>query len=150
MTVLLATVPLGMQALATLADEFYFHRRRGLPQWERVGHPLDTLTVLGCYVVALTLPLTAASIGIYIALAAFSCLFVTKDELVHAKYCDPFEHWLHALLFVLHPVVLTSMGYLWLRQAWTLMLVQSALTLAFGLYQTLYWNTTWLRSPRSP
>ena len=149
MTVLLATVPLGMQALLTLSDEFYFHRRRGLPRWERIGHPLDTLTVLGCYAVALTLPLTAASLRTYMALAAFSCLFVTKDELVHAKYCDPFEHWVHALLFVLHPVVLASMGFLWQREARTLMLVQGGLTLAFGLYQTLYWNTTWRRSPCS-
>jgi hypothetical protein len=146
-TLLLATVPLGIQALVAVADEFYFHRRRGLPRWERIGHPLDTLTVLGCYAVALAVPFTAASLRIYVALAAFSCLFVTKDEFVHAKRCDPFEHWIHALLFVLHPVVLTSMGFLWLKEAWTLMLLQGALTLAFGLYQTVYWNTNWIRSP---
>lgn len=146
-TVLLAAAPFGIQALATMADEFYFHRRRGLPRWERIGHPLDTLTVLGCYAVALALPLTATSLRVYLALAAFSCLFVTKDELVHAKHCDPLEHWVHALLFVLHPVVLASMGFLWLREARTMMLAQCALTLAFGLYQTLYWNTKWMRSP---
>ena len=150
MTVLLAAVPLGMQALATVADEFYFHRRRGLPRWERIGHPLDTLTVLACFAIALALPLTAASLRTYVALAAFSCLFVTKDEIVHAKYCEPFEHWVHALLFVLHPIVLASMGYLWLKDARALMLVQGALTLAFGLYQTLYWNTSWIRSLRTP
>ena len=147
MMVLLAAIPLGMQALATVADELYFHRRRGLPRWERIGHPLDTLTVLGCYAVVLALPLTAASLRTYVALAAFSCLFVTKDEIMHAKYCEPLEHWVHALLFILHPIVLASMGFLWLREARTLMLVQGALTLAFGLYQTLYWNTTWIRSP---
>ena len=150
MTVLLASVPLGIQALVTGVDELYFHRRRGLPRWERIGHPLDTLTVLGCYVVALALPLTATSLRTYVALAAFSCLFVTKDEIVHAKYCEPFEHWVHALLFLLHPIVLASMGFLWLREARTLMLVQGALTLAFGLYQTLYWNTSWIKSHRAP
>ena len=149
MTALLAAVPFGIQGLVTVFDEFYFHRRRGLPQWERIGHPLDTLTVLGCYAVALALPLTAVSFRIYVALALFSCLFVTKDEIVHAKYCDPLEHWVHALLFVLHPIVLASMGFLWLREARALMLVQGSITLAFGLYQTLYWNTTWIRSPRS-
>ena len=146
MTVLLAAVPFGMQGLVTVVDEFYFHRRRGLPRWERIGHPLDTLTVLGCYAVALAFPLTAASLRTYVALALFSCLFVTKDEIAHAKYCEPLEHWVHALLFVLHPIVLASMGFLWLREARTLMFVQGALTLAFGLYQTLYWNTTWVRS----
>jgi len=147
MTVLLAAVPFGIQALATVADEFCFHRKRGLPRWERIGHPLDTLTVLGCYAVALAFPLTAASLRTYVVLALFSCLFVTKDEIVHAKCCEPLEHWVHALLFVLHPIVLASMGFLWLREARTLMCVQGAFTLAFGLYQTLYWNTTWIRSP---
>jgi hypothetical protein len=149
MIVLLAAIPLGMQAMVTVADEFYFHRRRGLPRWERIGHPLDTLTVLGCYAVALALPLTAWSLRTYVALAVFSCLFVTKDELVHAKYCKPLEHWVHALLFVLHPIVFASMGFLWLKEARPLMFVQGALTLAFGLYQTLYWNTSWIKSPRA-
>ena len=150
MTMLLATIPLGLQGLATVVDEFHCHRRRGLPQWERIGHPLDTLTVLGCYTVALALPLTAASLRTYVVLAAFSCLFVTKDEIVHAKHCKPFEHWVHALLFVLHPIVLASMGFFWLWEARTAMLVQGALTLAFGLYQTLYWNTSWIKSLGSP
>ena len=150
MTVLFATIPLGLQGLAMVVDEFYCHRRRGLPQWERIGHPLDTLTVLGCYAVALARPLTTASLRTYVVLAAFSCLFVTKDEIVHAKHCKPFEHWLHALLFVLHPIVLVSMGFLWLREARMLMLAQAVLTLFFGLYQTLYWNTSWTKSPRVP
>jgi hypothetical protein len=150
MTVLLASIPLVLQALATVADEFYFHRRRGLPRWERIGHPLDTLTVLGCYAIAVALPLTAASLRTYVVLAAFSCLFVTKDEIVHAKYCEPLEHWVHSLLFVLHPIVLASMGFLWLKEERTLMFVQGALALAFGLYQTLYWNTSWTKSLRSP
>lgn len=133
MKIFLVTIPLGMQAAAMLADEHYFHRQRELPRWERVGHPLDALTVLACYAVAISLPLTAASLHMYLALAAFSCLFVTKDEFVHAKHCKPFEHWLHALLFVLHPIVLASVGYLWLRGARTQMVVFGALTLAFGL-----------------
>ena len=40
MTVLLAAVPFGMQGLVTVADEFYFHRRRGLPRWERIPNAL--------------------------------------------------------------------------------------------------------------
>ena len=150
MTVLLTSIPFGIQALATATDELYFHRRRGLPQWERIGHPLDTLSVLACYAVALALPPTASSLRIYVIAAAFSCLFVTKDEIVHAKFCEPLEHWLHALLFILHPIVLASVGYLWLKEARTALLSLSALTLAFGFYQTLYWNTSWIRSLRTP
>jgi hypothetical protein len=89
-------------------------------------------------------------------LSVFSCLFVTKDELVHGKHCRPAERWLHALLFTLHPLVLLSAGLLW--PAWhqeTLSFIRYAgferwflpgnmlLTLAFGLYQLVYWNFLW-------
>jgi hypothetical protein len=145
-----AAFPLGIQALTTVADELYFHRQRGLPRWERIGHPLDTLSILACYAVTLALPLTASSLRLYVILAAFSCLFVTKDEFVHARYCKPLEHWLHALLFVLHPIVLTAVGFLWLSESRAMILVVAVLTSAFGIYQLLYWNTSWIKSPRAP
>ena len=49
---------MGLQGLAMLVDELLFHRRRGLPRWERIGHPIDTLSVLACYGVSLWLPPT--------------------------------------------------------------------------------------------
>lgn len=145
MSMLLAVVAPGMQGVATLADELCFHKRRGLPRWERIGHPLDTLTVLTCYALALSLPPTAGSLHIYVVAAVFSCLFVTKDEFVHARQCDPLEHWLHAVLFVLHPIVLASIAFLWLHGARTQIAALAALTLAFCLYQAFYWNTPWMK-----
>jgi 2-polyprenyl-6-hydroxyphenyl methylase/3-demethylubiquinone-9 3-methyltransferase len=134
-------VPIALQGTVMLVDEAVFHRRRGLPRWERIGHPLDTLTVAACiaWLVA-TRPGNGALAG-YIALAAFSSLFVTKDEPVHARLCSGGEQWLHALLFVLHPVVFAALGILW----WggehpTLLVLQLGLTLALGAYQTVYWN----------
>jgi hypothetical protein len=35
-------LPLVELGLAILLDQFYFHFARGLPRWERLGHPLDT------------------------------------------------------------------------------------------------------------
>ena len=132
------------QAAFMLVDEFYFHRRRRLPLWERVGHPLDTLTVLLCYALTLLTSPSDAAIGGYVAAAVFSCVFVTKDEFMHAKLCTPVEHWLHAVLFVLHPVVLTFVGFLWVQgEHRVLLTVQAAVTFAFGIYQTAYWNHPW-------
>src|SRR5262245_46335781 len=89
-------------------------------------------------------------------LSVFSCLFVTKDEPVHSKHCRPNEQWLHAMLFSLHPLVLLSGGLLW--PAWRrqtlsfirytgferkFLLGNTLLTLAFGLYQLVYWNFIW-------
>jgi len=140
-------VPLGVfggQAALMIADELHFHRQRGLPRWERIGHPLDTLTVLVCYATVLTLPPGDGALRLYVVAAVFSCLFVTKDEFVHAKLCTAAEHWLHALLFVLHPVVLTLVALLWVEGGHrALLAAQGLVTLAFGIYQTVYWNRPW-------
>jgi hypothetical protein len=130
-------------------DEFHFHRKRGLSRWERLGHPIDTASLLACYTVTLTQAPDARGLVIYAALGAFSCLLVTKDEFVHARECRPSEHWLHALLFVLHPLVLGAIAVLWIRGERTLLLLQTALTSMFGLYQLLYWNLPWQRRSRA-
>jgi hypothetical protein len=136
----LAISAAAAQAALMGVDEGYFHRARGLPRWERVGHPLDTLTVAACYAWLALAPTSSFAIWFYAGLAAFSCLFVTKDEVVHPRLCTRAECWLHAVLFVVHPIVLALFGFAWLRGERTLVFVQLALTLAFGAYQTVYWN----------
>jgi 2-polyprenyl-6-hydroxyphenyl methylase/3-demethylubiquinone-9 3-methyltransferase len=129
-------VPVALQAAAMLVDEGWFHRRRELPRWERIGHPLDTLTIATC----LGWLLAGGGFGGYIGLAIASTLFVTKDEGVHAKLCGAGEQWLHAVLFALHPIVLAAFGYL----AWSghhgVLVGQLVVTLAFMTYQVVYWN----------
>jgi hypothetical protein len=140
--------PAALQMLAMFFDELVFHRRRGLPRWERVGHPLDTLTVIACYTwLVLTPPHAPHAVGVYVALCAVSSLFITKDELVHARLCEPMETWLHALLFVLHPVVFLSFGLIWLLgyPAWLLTL-ELGLSLAMLLHQVVYWRFFWQRT----
>ena len=134
-------LPAALQALVMFADELVFHRRRGLPRWERLGHPLDTLTAALCYGWLVVVPAsTANALGIYVALCAFSCLFITKDELVHARLCEPLETWLHAVLFVLHPIVFLAFGVIWqLGLAPWAPKAALALTMMFGAYQVTYW-----------
>jgi hypothetical protein len=145
-------LPALLQMLAMLADEGWCHRRRGLPRWERLGHPLDTLSVAACYAWLVASNPGGHALAIYVGLAAFSCLFVTKDEFVHARVCDGPESWLHAVLFVLHPIVFLAFGVLWWsgQGAW-LVRAQLAATLVFCGYQLLYWNGSvlWNRSTRS-
>ena len=149
-------IPFALQMLCMAVDEICFHRERDLPRWERLGHPLDTLTVLVCFVWLLAAPPSTFSLRVYVGLSIFSCLFVTKDEPVHSKYCHPKENWLHALLFSLHPLALLSAGLLWPAcHQQTLSFIRyngferkfllgnTLLTLAFGLYQLVYWNFLW-------
>lgn len=143
-------VPFALQAVAMLVDELYFHRRRGLPRWERIGHPLDTASVVGCYAFAWAVPPSSTSWPWYALLAGVSCLLVTKDELVHAARCAPAEQWLHAALFVLHPIVLGAGALLWLRGERALLALSASLTGSFGVYQVLYWNVPWTNPSPSP
>lgn len=134
-------VPIALQAIAMIVDEGWFHRQRGLPRWERIGHPLDTLTIAVCLAWLLCVP-KAASVAVpgYIALAIASTLFVTKDEGVHAKNCSAGEHWLHAVLFTLHPIVLGAFAWLWWQGEHGLLVGQLVVTLGFMTYQVVYWN----------
>src|SRR4051812_22485242 len=98
----MVVIPFALQGLAMAVDEIWFHRRRGLPRWERVGHPLDTVTLVACVTwLVVTRPGDPTALPIYIGLGIFSLLFVTKDEPVHARLCSAGEHWLHAVLFLL-------------------------------------------------
>ena len=139
-------VPIALQAAIMLVDELWFHRRRGLPRWERIGHPLDTLTIVVCLAWLLAVePDAGYALPVYVGLAIASCVFVTKDEAIHAAHCTAGEHWLHSLLFVLHPIVLAVFALLWWRGHAMLLGGQLAVTVAFMTYQYLYWR----RAPES-
>lgn len=131
-----------IQGAVLAIDEFHFHRRRGLGRWERWGHPLDTVSVLGPLVLVLVMPFDSAALAWFVGASAFSCLFVTKDEWVHRHQAGVFEHYLHALLFLLHPLVFIASGVLW----WSggaveraLLLAQAASLAAFLVYQFFWW-----------
>lgn len=138
----LLLVPAFLQMLAMFFDEFVFHRARGLPKWERLGHPLDTLSAALCFGWLVRTPPDAPhALGVYVALCAFSCIFITKDEFVHSRLCEPAENWLHAVLFVLHPIVFLAFGVIWqLELAPWLVTLELVLTLGLLLQQVVYWR----------
>jgi hypothetical protein len=162
---ILAIFPFALQAICMVFDEGYFHIRRGLPKWERIGHPLDTCSVLLCMGFVLFVPFTKTTLTAYIFFAALSSLLVTKDEFVHKEHCPASEQWLHALLFTLHPITLTCAGFIWpvvqntevtpwiarwLDQPASLkffLQMQFATMVAFLIYQIVFWNVIWKNKP---
>lgn len=155
---LLGLLPFALQALCMLFDEGYFHLRRGLPRWERIGHPIDTASVLLCMGFVLFVPFSRAALFAYIACAIFSSILVTKDEFVHKEHCPASENWLHAVLFTLHPITLACAGFMWpvtqgapispwiaewLNKPSELLFflqTQFIVMTLFCLYQIVYWN----------
>ena len=157
----LIVVPFIVQLIAMSIDEGYFHWKRGLPKWERIGHPIDTLSVVICFLFVLLVPFSSGALKVFIGLAVISCLLVTKDEFVHKHVCPASENWLHALLFINHPIILTATGLMWcaissqvapqwiinwlgqakeLRSFLVFQLIGSSL---FMIYQIVYWNFIW-------
>lgn len=157
---LLILIPFLVQMFVISFDECYFHLKRGLPLWERIGHPLDTFTVIMCLTFVIFIPFSLAMIKWYVGLSIFSCLMVTKDEWVHKHHCQASENWLHALLFINHPIVLTSIGMIWWasgstaplwikswlnqpKELYIFLLMQTVTIILFFLYQIIYWNFIW-------
>ena len=71
MSHLLILIPFLLQMVIIGVDEWYFHLKRGLPKWERIGHPIDTLSVLACFAFVLFVPFSTLTLKIYIGLAVF-------------------------------------------------------------------------------
>lgn len=157
----LILIPFILQSIVIGCDEWYFHVKRGLPLWERIGHPLDTLSLIVCLGFLLLVPFSASAVKIYLGLGAISCLMVTKDEWVHKHLCPASENWLHALLFINHPLVLLSSGLIWWRTGaeepaqwltnWLtdpeplriILLGAAVAATGFMFYQIIYWNFLW-------
>lgn len=156
-----ALAPFLLQAIAIGFDEVYFHWKRGLPKWERLGHPLDTFSLLACLAMAVFFPFSVGAFQIYCVLAVISCLMVTKDEFVHKDHCCGAENWLHAFMFILHPITLAIIALIWpISQAaatpewfpvWfenpdvlaSFLYWQGGFVFAFFLYQLIFWNIVW-------
>jgi hypothetical protein len=154
------SAPFLIQMLCMAADELCFHRKRGLPRWERLGHPLDTLTVVLCLLWIILVQPSRLTTLVFLALAVFSSVFVTKDEPVHRLYCTAAEQWLHAILFLLHPLILGSAALMWPAVAGSphtvlslavrysgferaFIIAACTLMIGFGIYQFIYWNLLW-------
>lgn len=143
--------PFILQAVCMFFDELYFHRKRGLGLWEKIGHPLDTLTVIACYLFLYFASFTTENMLIFASLAFFSSVFVTKDEFIHSKLCEPAENWLHAFLFILHPICFLSAALIWRSEGpgSAFIFVQSIVLLFVIIYQIIYWSFPWKKSLRT-
>ena len=131
----------GLQGILSLIDEFVFHRSRSLPRWERIGHPVDTLSLAGCLIYAAQVDPGTKAAWILVAACALSCLIVTKDEWVHARLVQAWEGWIHALLFVVHPVVCFAVFRVWdAGDPHGALPLVAIVLLSYAAYQTIYWN----------
>lgn len=130
-----------LQGAILFFDELYFHRKRGLPLWEKFSHPIDSFSVLICYLFLFVSEYNESTLKIFIGLSVLSCLLITKDEFVHKAQAPAAENWLHALLFIVHPVPFIAAGLLWAEATEKLSFgLMAVFVLLFMLYQIIYWS----------
>jgi hypothetical protein len=141
-------VPFLIQGLLMMIDE-YIHHQRGLGLWEKLGHPLDTLTVFVPLSFMAFHEFSRSRLTTFILLSVFSCFFITKDEFIHKRECSTFESWIHSLLFILHPIIFFSSGILWrYHSAHEFLAYQSMAVGLFMIYQLLKWSIPWKKQIR--
>lgn len=142
MTMLLY-LPFIIQGIMMAFDE-RIHNKRGLGAWERLGHPLDTLTVFVPLSIAATRDYSDGGLTMFIILSIFSCLFITKDEFIHTQKCDETENWIHSMLFILHPMIFVCTGILWKFHPTDDFPAYQAMAVGiFMVYQILKWSLSW-------
>lgn len=124
------------QGVLMFFDEFKFHHMRGLKRWERVGHPIDSFFFL----IPFMFTQFFSNTYVFISLCVFSCLLVTKDEFIHNQECPASEQWLHAVLFLMHPVSLYALWIAWQHNMDFIIQIQSVIIFIFMSYQIIYWN----------
>lgn len=140
---ILLILPFILQGILMGVDE-RLHMKRGLGLWERLGHPLDTLTVFVPMSYIAINDFTQSNQTVFIILAVFSCIFITKDEFVHAEECDKLENWIHSMLFVLHPIIFICAYIIWREYPDnTFLLIQPMVIGTFMSYQLIKWSIPW-------
>ena len=162
----LILAPFLLQSALMFVDEFIFHRSRGLSTWERVGHPIDTLSVLAIYLLAYTIDPSPTGFAIGGGLTVFSMILVTKDEAYHQRECSVAEQRCHGLLFGLHPLHFITVLCLWpllrsdhlvgalaplenLRGVESALPIMLALTAGAFFHQVFYWNVLMREKPHA-
>lgn len=114
--VIAPTCVLAVQGTLSLLDEALFHRWRVLGRTESWSHVFDT----GFFALTISMPAfltpTKTRLALFVLGALISSVGITKDNWIHERECSPGEQWIHSLLFVLHPLVLATLAWLWLEQ----------------------------------
>lgn len=136
-------LPFIIQGILMGYDE-HLHIKRGLGAWERLGHPLDTITVFAPLSLAATRDYSDDLLSIFIILSVFSCLFITKDEFIHTSECNETESWIHSMLFILHPMIFVSTAILWKYHPTNEFPIYQTMAVAvFLVYQIMRWSLRW-------
>ena len=142
-------------AVLYFLDEHIFHRERGLSTNEIKSGVFDG--ILFVITVGLTIFTTySESLSyLYITLATLSCLSIIKHEYFYPEVLSKKERLTHALLYIVHPLILYAFYLSWQSNLfdqnllyWMLQLAYFALAFKSASFYIIYWNYIYEKDPQ--
>lgn len=135
-----------IHALLFAADEYLFHKKRGLKKDEIYNSLIDGALFLIPLVISIFFPFTNLTKIIFLTTAILSCISIVKNELFYKDLCVR-ERLIHSFLYVLHPAILYSFYISWagnyfheFSNVWLVQLVYIFFGTKTLAYRIIYWN----------
>lgn len=129
-----------------MADEYLFHKKRGLSRAEINNSLIDGALFLVPLVIAIFFPFKELTKWIFLISAFLSCLSIAKNELFYKDLCVR-ERLIHSLLYVLHPAILYTFYISWVgnyfhsySNFWMVQLIYIFFGTKTLAYRIIYWN----------
>lgn len=129
-----------------MADEYLFHKKRGLDRAEINNSLIDGALFLIPLVISIFFPYKALTKYIFLVSAFLSCISIVKNELFYKDLCVR-ERLIHSFLYVLHPIILYSFYISWSENYfhqysnfWMVQLIYIFFGTKTLAYRIIYWN----------
>ncbi len=145
--VLFISITTIFHAFAFAYDEYVLNKRRDLSQGEINSALIDGIIYLST--VAFTIFTTYSDVlgSLYVFLASCSCISIIKNEYFYPNNLPKIERIIHAILYILHPLILYAFYLSWKENFfqtnmtyWMLQLGYMALGFKAMSYHVIYWN----------
>lgn len=129
-----------------MADEYLFHKKRGLSRSEINNSLIDGALFLTPLIICIFFPFKELTKTIFLITAFLSCISIVKNELFYKDLCVR-ERLIHSFLYVLHPAILYSFYISWegnyfheKSDFWLIQLVYIFFGTKTLAYRIIYWN----------
>jgi hypothetical protein len=146
MLIFITIITLGHAGLFAY-DEYALKRKRSLSQSEINSALIDGFLFLSIVALTIFTNFSSTLSYVYIGLAVLSCASIIKNEFFYPDTIKREERVVHALMYVLHPLILYCFYTSWSMNFfitnmtyWTMQLLYLILGFKTITYHVIYWN----------
>lgn len=152
--VIFITITTLLHGILFTFDEYIVHKKRSLSQKEVNSGLIDGVLFLSTVALTLFTKFSSLLEIIYISLGFLSCVAIIKHEMFLPPDITKRERVIHAVLYILHPLILYAFYVSWKSDFfntnltyWMMQLGYFALGFKAITYHVIYWNYVYERNP---